>query len=243
VTEAGSRRKGTSFRPSRLHDRARRAGSLARSLRHRTGKRATRQKEPESHGSPAAQGPSRARIRSKTTAVGGEGVRLRASRRHPLVSFAPFPACVLRCAPQGSGAFESRFPGKARLAINVTDRDAFRAHIDHTKHDREPKTARPDGAVRVSSHRSDHSLTVSPLRGSFCRAFRFSRPSLPTEGMWVDCVDVNRQPSMLMPQMAGKALAQPPGTMPFPTRERFAPSQRAPGAGCGSPANRPLRQS
>jgi hypothetical protein len=30
------------------------------------------------------------------------------------------------------------------------------------------------------------------------------------EGMWVDCVDVNRQPSMLTPQMAGQSVAQPP---------------------------------
>lgn len=30
------------------------------------------------------------------------------------------------------------------------------------------------------------------------------------EGMWVDCVDVNRQPSMLTPLMAGKSIAQPP---------------------------------
>jgi hypothetical protein len=30
------------------------------------------------------------------------------------------------------------------------------------------------------------------------------------EGNWVDCVDVNRQPSMLTPEMAGKTVEQPP---------------------------------
>ena len=34
------------------------------------------------------------------------------------------------------------------------------------------------------------------------------------EGVWIDCVDVNRQPSMLTPQMAGKTIDQPP---PLPT--------------------------
>lgn len=35
------------------------------------------------------------------------------------------------------------------------------------------------------------------------------------EGMWVDCVDINRQPSMLTPEMAGKTVEQappPPGS-------------------------------
>jgi len=45
------------------------------------------------------------------------------------------------------------------------------------------------------------------------------------EGIWIDCVDVNRQPSVLAPQMAGKAIDQPPplpAPLPLPPGHQWA---------------------
>lgn len=50
----------------------------------------------------------------------------------------------------------------------------------------------------------------SDYLANYVRPDTIGRSFHAAEGTWVDCVDVSRQPSMQTPQMAGKAIDQPP---------------------------------
>ena len=57
---------------------------------------------------------------------------------------------------------------------------------------------------------AEEALAKENYLKNYIRPDTIRRSFHTAEGMWVDCVDVNRQPGMLAPDMAGKTVEQPP---------------------------------
>jgi hypothetical protein len=57
---------------------------------------------------------------------------------------------------------------------------------------------------------AEEALAKENYLNNYIRPETVRRSFHTAEGMWVDCVDVNRQPGMLTPDMAGKTVEQPP---------------------------------
>ena len=57
---------------------------------------------------------------------------------------------------------------------------------------------------------AEEALAKEEYLKNYIRPDTIRRSFHTAEGMWVDCVDINRQPSMLTPDMAGKTVEQAP---------------------------------
>lgn len=101
-----------------------------------------------------------------------------------IASIVVLASAVTACsaAPDESAAAKPR-PGSAGGALNLTAATATATAAAAAKRDYLASYVRPETVL--------HSFHAA-------------------EGIWIDCVDIHRQPSMLTPRMAGKAIDVPP---------------------------------